>query len=359
MQPGRILVYTLMAASVVPQLRGADKPVKAIASQGISLSSSGRNYALPIYVSNGNLSQSQPSITRALIVFHGKLRNAETYNQSGLEAIKRAGSAAQGTLLITPQFLEQVDADAYRLPNHILRWANEDWVSGANAANASLSTYDAIDAILDSLGNRRLFPNLKIVVLAGHSAGGQLLQRYAVVGRAGDLLAKAGIRVRYVIANPSSYLYFSPERPVLKPQAEFTFEVPEQKCSGNYNRWKYGPINPPPYAASADFSAFESRYVQREVVYLLGDKDIDPNHPELDKSCAGEDEGPYRFFRGNAYLRYLQLRHPELATVTAAQQLWAVPGVGHDGEKMLNSACGLAALFDAGRCETRILEPKP
>jgi hypothetical protein len=26
---------------------------------------------------------------------------------------------------------------------------------------------------------------------------------------------------------------------------------------------------------------------------------------------------------------------------------------------MLNSACGLAALFDPGTCTTRVLEPKP
>jgi hypothetical protein len=99
--------------------------------------------------------------------------------------------------------------------------------------------------------------------------------------------------------------------------------------------------------------------VHREVVYLLGTQDTDPNHPALDKSCSGELEGPYRFFRGKAYFRYIQIRHPELAAESAAQQLWAVPGVDHDGDRMLNSPCGLAALFDTGACTTRILDPKP
>jgi hypothetical protein len=63
------------------------------------------------------------------------------------------------------------------------------------------------------LADRSLFPNLKAVVLAGHSGGGQLVQRYAVVGKAAAALTSTGIHLRYVVANPSSYLYFSDERP--------------------------------------------------------------------------------------------------------------------------------------------------
>jgi len=55
----------------------------------------------------------------------------------------------------------------------------------------------------------------------------------------------------------------------------------------------------------------------------------------------------------------MELRHPELGKESATQQLWFVPGVEHDGDKMLNSACGLTALFDAGTCGTRVLDPKP
>ena len=58
-------------------------------------------------------------------------------------------------------------------------------------------------------------------------------------------------------------------------------------------------------------------------------------------------------------LRMLEDRHPELAQASASQQLWFVPGVEHDGDKMLNSACGLAALFGVGTCTTRELDPKP
>jgi hypothetical protein len=45
--------------------------------------------------------------------------------------------------------------------------------------------------------------------------------------------------------------------------------------------------------------------------------------------------------RGESYVDYLRLRHPGLKPA-----LHIVPGVGHNGDRMLGSACGLAALFD-------------
>jgi hypothetical protein len=120
-----------------------------------------------------------------------------------------------------------------------------------------------------------------------------------------------------------------------------------------------GPLPLYVYVGDANFNATEQRYMRRDVIYLLGTLDIDPNHPALDKTCAAEDEGPYRFFRGKAYFRYLETRHPDLATTAATQQLWYVPGVEHDGDKMLNSQCGLEALFGSSGCATRVLEPKP
>ena len=338
--------------------------VKAVADHMLPVATTARGKGnLPFYCSlDGrpvDLTQPQPTVVRALIIFHGKLRNADVYNRSGLEAVKTAGESGKGTLLITPQFLSQEDVAAFHLPPSVLRWGPEEWMAGDNALNGGPSSFDAIDAILALLADRQTFPNLKTAVLAGHSGGGQVMQRYAVVGRGGDALIHAGVHVRYVIANPSSYVYFSPERPVLNPKGDFTFALPAKSCYGKYDLWKYGVNQPPPYVGDDNFKSLEDRYLRRDVVYLLGTNDVDPNHPALDKTCAGEDEGPYRFFRGKAYFRYMELRHPELAQDSASQKLWFVPGVEHDGDKMLNSPCGLAALFNLGSCKTRVLDPKP
>ena len=56
----------------------------------------------------------------------------------------------------------------------------------------------------ETLADRSRQPNLRTVVLAGFSGGGQLVQRYAAVGRVGDTLANRGIALRYVVGSPSS-----------------------------------------------------------------------------------------------------------------------------------------------------------
>jgi len=353
-----LFCFALAATAMADDTTSSAKPVSAVADHTLKVITAKGTGLLPLYVS-ADWSKPLPEVTRVLIIFHGKLRNADTYNASGLAAIKAAGAAGKGTMLITPQFLAQVDIDQYKLQPGILRWAPEGWMGGDDAIGQPISSFDAIDAILVQLSDRKMFPNLKNVVLAGHSGGGQVMQRYAVVGRGGEKLMSAGVHVRYIVANPSSYVYFSPERPVLNAKGSFTFDLPQKSCYGKYDKWKFGINDPVPYIAGGDFKELEQRFVRRDVIYLLGTNDTDPNHPALDKSCAAEDEGPYRFFRGKAYFAYMLGRHPELANAGATQQLWFVPGVEHDGDKMFNSPCGLAAIFGAGTCTTRVTAPKP
>ena len=69
-----------------------------------------------------------------------------------------------------------------------------------------------------AFADRARFPALRDVVIAGHSGGAQVAHRYAIVGAGCNV---AGVRCRYVIANPSSYVYFDSMRPyedgVLRP----------------------------------------------------------------------------------------------------------------------------------------------
>ena len=122
-------------------------------------------------------------------------------------------------------------------------------------------------------------------------------------------------------------------------------------CPG-VNLWKYGWAEAPGYARQLSPGAYEARYLQRDVIYLLGSADTNPQHPALDKSCAAEAQGPNRHARGHAYVDDLRQRHPGLA-----QRPFDVPGVGHDGDAMLGSACGQAALFDAPEAWARCKAP--
>ncbi|WP_395610445.1 alpha/beta hydrolase [Pseudomonas sp. B22129] len=271
-----------------------------------------------------------PQVTRALIIVHGRLRNAQTYLQSGESAAEHAGQAGN-TLVIAPQFLNQFDIKRNHLDNGVLRWNSNDWMAGdASTGPGQVSSYGALDQIIKHLGNRKLFPALKEIVVAGHSGGGQVVQRFALTGHDHPMLQTEGISLRYVVANPSSYAYFTPQRPV-------KFDV--ASCPG-FNDWKYGMQNLPDYAKGQSAQQLEQAYVSRDVTYLLGQQDTDPNHPALDKSCEAETQGPYRLIRGHNYFDYLKARHPQLA-----HKLVEVPGVGHNGDGMFTSPEGEKVLF--------------
>jgi pimeloyl-ACP methyl ester carboxylesterase len=312
------------------------RPVKVVADGRLAIGDKG---TLPLYVSS-DWSKPLPAITRAIIVLHGRLRNADVYYRSAQTAQAAAGDAGKAAIMIVPQFLAGIDVEGWQLLPDTLRWSLEGWEGGEPALGPTpASSFDALDAILARLADRTIFPNLKQVVVAGHSGGGQVVQRYAIATRGEAQLAAANIGVRYVVANPSSYAYFSAERP--EPQIAAS-------CPG-YNRWKYGMDARPPYLADATVAALEQRYVARQVIYLLGTRDTNPNHPALDKSCMAEAEGPYRYARGNSYAIAMARRDGG----TPNHRLWDVEAVGHDGDKMLTSACGLAALFDLPGCSAQ------
>ena len=309
------------------------RPVKAVGDARISVGGRGTGV---LYLS-ADWSKPQPDITRAVIILHGRLRDADVYFKSAERAQAAAGDVGRATLMIVPQFLAEIDVDTHHLPPDTLRWSWEGWEGGEPArAPAPVSSFEVLDAILARLADRTLFPKLATVVVAGHSGGGQVAQRYAIATRGEAALLQAGIAVRYVVANPSSYAYFSPDRPQPAIAAS---------CPG-YNDWKYGLEKLPPYLADRAPASLEQGYVARRVIYLLGTADTDPNHPALDKSCRGEAEGPYRYARGHAYADYMKARDQG----TPNHSVWDVPGVGHNGDKMLTSACGLQALFDLPGC---------
>ncbi|MGD0363397.1 MAG: alpha/beta hydrolase [Bryobacteraceae bacterium] len=336
---------TLIAAvacgltSSVVVANAADRRAAEVATQIFSIATPHGPANEPFLISL-DWSQPQPAVARAVIVFHGVGRDVTGYYRTVQDAAQQAGPAGRDTIIIAPQFLDEEDVHEHHLPKEVLRWRRVAWEGGeAAAAPSPISSYTVVDALLARLADRSLFPNLKTVVLAGHSGGGQLVQRYAAVGKSAAVLAAAGIHVRYVIANPSSFLYFSDER----PGAGGGGRCPE------FDRWKYGPVDPPSYVKldpGVTWKQREQDYAQRDVIYLLGTADIDPHEKDLDVSCAAETQGPSRLLRGQAYFAYLHTRHISGWN----QRLLLVPGVAHSARKMFTSPCGVNALFDTGTC---------
>jgi hypothetical protein len=333
------------AAFLVALMANAQTPTRTVLAHAFQVSSKLGSAVVPLEISR-DWSRPQPGVTRAVIVFHGKGRNASEYYHDLAKAADRSEGEARRTILIAPQFLDEEDIDAHDIRSPVLRWRHNEWEAGSPASGPiPLSTFDVADALIERLDDSSLFPNMRAIVLAGHSGGAQLVQRYAVVGRAAAAHESGRIHIRYVVANPSSYLYFSEDRPA-KDKSFAVFD--SERCAG-FDHWKYGPVDPPAYVhlnSSDAWRELEENYAKRDVIYLLGTADTDPHQKDLDTSCSGEAEGPNRFVRGKSYFAYLHTRHPSGWN----QRMWFVNGVAHSANQMINSKCGLAAIFDIGSC---------
>lgn len=319
------------------------KPVATIAQARFTVGTPQGQAEFPLYLSK-DWSVAQPQVTRALIVVHGRLRNADVYFRTAQIARDAARADPDATLLIAPQFLATLDLRAHDEPADLLRWSGDAWMGGEAARGPlPISSYAVLDAIVERLADRKLFPNLRHVVFAGHSGGGQVVQRYAVAARNIATLTDESIDVRYVVASPSTYAYFDAQRPNAQGIAA-PFNA--ARCPG-FNQWKYGMDNRPPYLDDRSRAQLEATYAARRIDYLVGGADDDPQQSVLDKTCAAEAQGPQRVARAQAYYRYMQSRHPR----GLMQSFHIVPGVGHDGARMLTSVCALAAMFDTPGCE--------
>ena len=341
MRAASAIFGAVLALSAAAHSQTAPPAVGAVLGERFAFASGAGEGQLPIAVSQ-DWSRPRPGIARAVIVVHGYSRNAADY----FAAVAKL-AADERTLVIAPQFLAPEDIAAHHLPDSTLRWQRSQWSDGGDAEGPiPASSYELVDALLVALADRARLPDLSTVVLAGFSAGGQLAQRYAAVGRGADILASRGIALHYIVASPGSYLYFTEDRPL--PEGGIgRFDT--ATCS-SFNNWKYGLSGLLPRyvapAVSEGAAALERRYVARDIIYLLGSADNDPNHPVLDTSCAAEAQGPHRYARGLSYFAYLQARDGALLK----QRLWQAPGAGHQYARVLGSPCGRAALFSEAGC---------
>ena len=220
--------------------------------------------------------------------------------------------------------------------------------------HTNISSFDAFDQLVAALLSRQRFPNLEEVTVAGHSAGGQYVQRWALLTPFHD-----DIRVRSVVANPSSYAYLTNERYDEKKQEWF---VPgsRQHCE-LYNQWEWGlgpdqprlPSVTPLYVRnvlrSFNLSELTQRFGRRHVTYLVGGLDVcnvsttDDGWCDshgLETTCMDQLQGEHRRSR---HWHYVESLHK----VDIRHRHAIVPGVGHDHSLMFHSPEGVEAILGA------------
>lgn len=285
-----------------------------------------------------SLDTKNDTITRALIVIHGQGRNADDYFRTGVAAAFLAG-ALEDTLVVSPRFASN-DGRGCKdsLSDGEVNWrcSGDSWRSGAPAINDErLNSYDFTDEVLRKLASKATFPNLKVIVVAGHSAGGQYVSRYVMASQVHDSL---GVAVRYVVSNPSSYAYLDSMRPSSNGGGGRAYSD-ARNCT-TYDNWPYGLQHRSGAAAKLNDDQLRKQIVSRPVTYLLSELDTLPI-AGFDSSCPAMAQGPSRLERGKAYAAYLKEKYGAQHSVTV------VPLCGHNARCVFTSDPALPVIFPA------------
>jgi len=284
---------------------------------------------LPVH-STHSLTDGDPDVTRLIVVVHGTGRNGHDYFERAVAAAIAEGLEDE-TLVVAPTFQTVDDEPRSDEPY----WTSGGWkrghLSSSDASAPRVSSYSAIDRILTDVMNPTRFPALAAIVVTGHSAGGQVAHRFAATSRVEN--GASGIDFRYVVANPSTFLYLGPER-----DAANGFGLPDVGSCPDYNEWHYGLEELNSYATAVSVDSIRAQLVRRDVRILLGD--ADSLATSLDVTCGANLQGRYRFERGRTLVRYMEGLFPG-----HGHEEMIVPGVGHSSSRMYLSAVGRMALF--------------
>ena len=196
--------------------------------------------------------------------------------------------------------------------------------------------------------------NLTKIVVAGHSAGGQVVTRYAMVNK---VHSSAGVSITYVVANPSSYAWPAAVRPLPTGDADpadaykeslgadgekvhtnFHFGTFDSANVPTYDRWPACLNGRTGYAASMTDDQLKKQLVERPTTYLLGQVDVLPLGG-FDSSPTAMAQGPTRRARGEAFFKYVT------ETLGAHHSALIVPECGHNDRCIFTTDMVLPVIF--------------
>ena len=228
---------------------------------------------------------------KILVVFHGVNRNAQYH----LNALKKSADE-KNFLLICPEFTKT------KYPgNRYYNYGNVMGGKNYKTLNPSEKwTFNAVNRIIGDVKKRVDATNSKII-LFGHSAGGQFMQRYLFFADEIDadliIAANAGV---YIMPNESENF----------PYGFKNFQIQENKLKNAY---------------------------EKNVIILLGEKDVLRGNKYFPKSPAADRQGLTRFERGKNFFAQSKAKADELG-VKFNWRMITVPNVGHIPTKMEKAA---------------------
>lgn len=224
-----------------------------------------------------------------IFVMHGVKRDASNYRTHWEFAADR-----YGFIVIAPEFVAWPKAAAYNLGDVAAQPDREKWA------------FSVIEHLFDEVR-----VDQKDYRIFGHSAGGQFVQRMALFrpdNRASVMIA----------ANPGWYT------------------MPEWRKDKGADAFPYSLVDAPGGVGEAQLR----QALSRRFILMVGEKDMDPDDENLNKSAGAMKQGETRVERGENFFKAATAAANELG-VKFAWELIEVPDAAHDGEKLSHAAADL------------------
>jgi hypothetical protein len=307
-----------------------------------------------------------PQLKRALILVHGANLMGGYFFRHGMAAAILAG-ALDNTLVVSAYFLDPYVGKRHPAQPEWLRQPNEvvwpeghtSWrAGGTSITDPAVTSFDYVDQIVRKLANKKNFPNLTKIVIAGFSAGGQYVNRYEMANKVDGTLK--GVSISYVVGDPSSFAWPAAVRPLpvgdaspnspdqsykesvgkdgTTPHTGFSYGAFNDAKAPKYDDWPYGLKNLNGYVAGMSPDQLRRNLVSRSVTYVEGQVDTLPISG-FDASPNADAQGPQRRARGEAFVMYVD------HFLGAKQKLIIAPGCSHNSRCVLTADNVLPLLF--------------
>ena len=297
------------------------------------------------YYRNISLDSTSEHIKYAIVSLHGDGRNS--YEHFSVITQLTTGVGLQdSTILLAPTYPIQNDINQYNLNDDVLYWPDGDWNAGDLSRNTQsnprpfrISSFSTMDTIYHRLAENN--PSLEKIVLTGHSAGSQMVVRYAAGGRAQEDLGGNNIEFVYVPVNTPSFLYYDGNR--VLDEATEVFDFGPTGCT-SANQYKYGLDNLNQYMETTGETNITDHFKRANTTYLIGQYDFGGQTG----TCARMVQGYSRLIRTYIYFSYIGYFYGD--TIYNNHRMAEIPGASHDFGETVLTDCGKKSIFDVGDC---------
>lgn len=293
--------------------------------------------------------QDKNLIKRAVIVIHGQKNDPQSYEYAMLNALAAIPAPLNATInrdsvaVMAPGFFNPLRNEGLisddNAASNALVFQDWEWFSGGNSIypsnTSTVSSYDVMDQIIQYFDNKNIYPNMQRIVIAGHSMGAQLVNRYAAVGK--DLQTVSPLV--YYIGDPNGYLWFSDSRPLDTSDCP-TFNDWNDGLD-NYN--EYNTYNPELVAQGA--AAVQANYNSRTIAYARATKD----KGDYSENCNPYSTGANRYDRFFNFISAFPVTN-DVDTCSLAGTCSTIDYIvaGHNDAVVFASDAGRARLFTDG-----------